>query len=133
MFFITSSDLSIFNNYSSVFGATFSNCQYLTTARFPKLNHLECNASGGACFQSCFNGCQRLTDIYFNGLTTTSFTNGLRAFYSMFNSNSMSVSTNCTIHFPSNLESTIQGLTGYPNFGATAGRLTLAYDLTATS
>lgn len=37
----------------------------------------------------------------------------------------------CTVHFPSNLESTIQGLAGYPNFGGT--NTTLLFDLPATS
>ena len=37
----------------------------------------------------------------------------------------------CTVHFPSNLVSTIQGLTGYPNFGGT--NTVLAFDLPATS
>jgi hypothetical protein len=38
-----------------------------------------------------------------------------------------------TIHFPSNLESTIQTLTGYPLFGGTSGKVVLAFDLPATS
>ena len=37
----------------------------------------------------------------------------------------------CTVHFPSNLESRIQGLTGYPNFGGT--NTTILFDLPATS
>ena len=41
--------------------------------------------------------------------------------------------TTHTIHFPSNLESTIQGLTGYPNFGGTSGYVVLIFDLPATS
>ena len=38
-----------------------------------------------------------------------------------------------TLHFPSNLETTIQGLTGYPLFGGTSGYVVLSFDLTQTS
>lgn len=124
---------TIINNNSSALGSTFQSDSYLTIVRFPKLNHLECSATTNSCFYNCFSSCARLTDIYFNALTTTSFVNSVRQFMNMFNSSAMSTSGNCTIHFPSNMETTIQGLNGYPNFGATAGRLTLAYDLPATN
>ena len=89
--------------------------------------------SGRSVFNSAFMACSNLTDIYFNALTTTSFGSNVNQFQNMFNANSMSTSGNCTIHFPSNLSSTISGLTGYPNFGAAAGKLTLAFDLPETS
>lgn len=38
-----------------------------------------------------------------------------------------------TLHFPSNLESTISTLDGYPLFGGTSGYVVLAFDLPATS
>jgi hypothetical protein len=38
-----------------------------------------------------------------------------------------------TIHFPSNLQTKISTLSGYPNFGGTNGYVTLAFDLPATS
>jgi hypothetical protein len=38
-----------------------------------------------------------------------------------------------TIHFPSNMETTISTLTTYPLFGGTSGYVTLAFDLPATS
>jgi hypothetical protein len=47
--------------------------------------------------------------------------------------NSTGTTTTHTLHFPSNLESTIQGLSGYPTFGGTSGYVVLAYDLPATS
>ncbi len=124
---------TIINNNNSALGNTFQSDSYLTTVRFPKLYHLECSATTNSCFYNCFSSCARLTDIYFNALTTTSFVNSVRQFMNMFNSSAMSTSGNCTIHFPSNLETTIQGLNGYPNFGAPAGRVTLAYDLPATN
>ena len=40
--------------------------------------------------------------------------------------------TTHTLHFPSNLESTIQGLTGYPLFSGTSGYVVCAFDLPAT-
>ena len=38
---------------------------------------------------------------------------------------------NFTIHFPSNMESTVQGLTGYPNFGGY--NTTILFDLPPTA
>ena len=37
-----------------------------------------------------------------------------------------------TIHFPSNLQSTISQLDGYPLFGGESGYIVLAFDLPAT-
>jgi hypothetical protein len=110
----------------------FSNCRELVSVSFPKL----ADVSGTSTFTGAFGSCRNLTDIYFNALTTTSFGSNVNQFNNIFNSGSTgtaSTSGNVTVHFPSNLSSTISGLTGYPNFGATAGRLTLAYDLPATS
>lgn len=108
-------------------------CSFLETASFPKLSDI----SGQSTFSNAYSSCARITDIYFNALTTSSFGNSYKnQFNNMFNSGSSgtaATSGNVTIHFPSNLSSTISGLTGYPNFGATAGRVTLSFDLTATS
>lgn len=104
-----------------------SGCRKLKTVSFPKLTSLIQNSI----FLYAFDSCYSLTDIYFNALTTNSF-GSTNTFNNMFSSSSMSESGSCTIHFPSNMEETISGLTGYPNFGATAGRLVLAYDLPAT-
>lgn len=119
----------------SVFNSTFSSCPYLTTVRFPKLSTIEIigSSTSGSSFASCYNGCTRLEDIYFNALTTSSFVGSVWQFNVMFNSTTASTSGNVNIHFPSNLQSTIQGLQGYPNFGATAGRVTLLFDLPATN
>jgi hypothetical protein len=123
---------TISSTSSGCFTNTFQSCTYLATVRFPKLSTIE-GASTYSHFQSCFNSCQRLTDIYFNALTTSSFVGNTYQFNSMFNSSAMSTSGNVNIHFPSNLTSTISGLQGYPNFGATAGRVTLLFDLPATN
>lgn len=90
------------------------------------------NIDGNRVFYGIFHGVQKLANIYFNSLKTTSFGSYVSQFDGMFNSSTAQTSGAFTMHFPSNLESTIQGLTGYPNFGATAGRLTLAFDLPAT-
>ena len=104
----------------------FYHCEGLTSISFPSLNSI-----GDSGLSSAFQYCTGLTDIYFNALKTTSFGN----YTSQFN-NMMSYTgkkKNHTLHFPSNLSSTITGLTGYPNFGGTSGYVTLAFDLPATS
>ena len=113
---------------SSSFKSCFAYCSGLTTApTFASLTRI-----GSSCFEECFYGCTLLPSISFPALTTTSFQVS-NVFNNMFNSSTASRSGTCTIHFPSNLESTIQGLTGYPLFGGTSGRIVLAFDLPATS
>lgn len=107
-------------------------CLLLETAYFPKLS----DVSGSSVFLNAFYGCKVVTDIYFNALTTTSFGSNVNQFNNMFSSGTngtAATSGNVNVHFPSNLSSTIAGLSGYPNFGATSGRVTLLFDLTATS
>lgn len=107
----------------------FYRCSSLVSISFPKLEVLS---GGSALYYSC-QGCSSLSSISFPSLKTTSFGSDKNQFGGMFNSSSGSTSGAITMHFPSNLQSTISGLTGYPNFGSTAGRLTLAFDLPATS
>lgn len=109
--------------------AMLQNCTALVTFSLPKLSVI----TGSAACQYMFSGCRSITDIYFNALTTASFGSNINQFSNMFNIYTGATSGAFTMHFPSNLSSTISGLTGYPNFGATAGRLTLAFDLPATS
>jgi hypothetical protein len=104
-------------------------CSNLSTIRFSSLN----NISGNAIFLKAFVGCKKISNIYYPSLKTTSFGSYVNQFDSMFDSNTATTSGTCTMHFPSNLQSKISSLTGYPNFGATSGRLTLAFDLPATS
>lgn len=95
----------------------------------PRLSRLY----GSEVFYSCLNSCKKITDIYFNSLTSTSFGSNTDQFSWIFDYRTAEDSGTCTIHFPSNLESTIQGLIGYPYFGGQSGRIVLAYDLPATS
>lgn len=103
----------------------FSNCNSLTTApTFEKLNSID---SMG--LQSCFSNCSSLTSLSFPSLKTTSFVD-----YPTTKNHLYSIITGvtgCTIHFPSNLQTVISGLTTYPNFGGT--NTTLAFDLPATT
>ena len=100
----------------------------ITTLSFPELDNI-----GDSVMLSMLSSCKTITDLYFNSLKTTSFGSYVNQFANMFNSSTASTSGAFTMHFPSNLSSTISGLTGYPNFGASSGRLTLAFDLPATT
>lgn len=104
----------------------FYTCASLTSASFPNLKTL----SGNYCMSQCFAGCTNITDIYFPALTTASFGSYINQFNSMMYGTGTSKTH--TIHFPSNLETTIQGLTGYPLFGGTNGYVVLSFDLPAT-
>ena len=101
-------------------------CTALTSVSFPALTTI----SGAYGCQYMFYGCTALTDVYFPALTTTSFGSNVNQFSSIMNSTGTGVIH--TLHFPSNLESTIQGLIGYPLFGGTSGYVVLAFDLPAT-
>lgn len=83
------------------------------------------DVSGGAAFSRAFWGRSGLENIYFPALRTISFGSSTNQFNQMLGN-----VTGCTIHFPSNLEPTIQTLTGYPNFSGTG--TILAFDLPAT-
>ena len=110
-----------------------SGCGLLETAYFEKLSAV----ASSYIFSNAFGSCKLITDIYFKALTTTSFGTSTNQFNGMFNGGSSSgtaaTSGNVNVHFPSNLETTISGLTGYPLFGAARGRVTLLFDLPATS
>lgn len=111
---------------SSGCGQMLSNCTALTSASFPNLKII----SGAYGCSNMLSGCTALTDVYFSALTTTSFGSVKNQFSSMMNNTGTAVTH--TLHFPSNLESTIQGLIGYPLFGGTSGYVVLAFDLPAT-
>lgn len=115
-------------NGDNIFTYGFASNGYLETVTFTSLDSI----SGSNVFTNCFSSDSRIKDIYFPALKTTSFGN-VNQFNNMFNSSTANTSLSFTMHFPSNLSSTIAGLTGYPNFGATSGRLTLSFDLPATS
>jgi hypothetical protein len=86
---------------------------------------------GSSGLYNTFSGCTGLTDVYFNALKTTSFSSSTNPFSGML-SNTGKTKTH-KLHFPSNLQSTIAGLSGYPTFGGSSGYVTLAFDLPATS
>ena len=110
------------------FYGSFYNCADLTSVDLSSVTSVAGNGFGFA-----FQGCKKLQTINFDSLTTTSFSN-VNAFASMFNNKTSSEATGgCTVHFPSNLASTVAGLTGYPTFGGNANYITLSFDLPATS
>ena len=89
-------------------------CTELTTASFPKLTTL----TGSNVLSSAFNGCSSLEKVYFPKLTTISQNNAFG------NNTSAYIFYNCTalteIHFNSNAQSVISGLSGYSTkWGAT--------------
>ena len=125
---LTSVDLSSLTTVSGNYGlySIFANCRSLTSVDLSSLT----TVSGNGSLTSAFQGCIVITDIYFRALTTTSFGSYTNQF------NTMMINTGSTvihtIHFPSNMESTISGLTGYPLFGGTSGYVVLSFDLPAT-
>lgn len=103
-----------------------SGCSSLTSvASFDKLKTLKRSA-----MFSFASGCILLEDVYFPALTTSSFVDATNQFSNFWN-NTGTTKTH-TMHFPSNLQTTIQGLSGYPNFGGTSGYVVLAFDLPQT-
>jgi hypothetical protein len=105
---------------------TFAYCSGITSVNFANLATV-----GSLGLSETFSYCSALTDVYFNALTTTSFGTDTDQFDNMLLGTGTGVAH--TLHFPSNLETTIQGLSGYPNFGGASGYVTLAFDLPATS
>ena len=126
---LTSVDLSSLTTVSGSQSLryTFSGCRKLTSVDLSSL----ITVSGNQGLQYAFNDCTRLTDVYFRALTTTSFGSYTNQFNNMMQNTNFNVTH--TIHFPSNLQSTISGLDGYPLFGGTNGYVVCAFDLPATS
>ena len=128
----------------------FNGCTNLTSVSFPSLTTISKTYACQEMFQGCiglssvdlsslttisggmgcvamFHGCKSLTSISFPKLNTNSF----GTLYKNQFQNMVVGVTGCTLHFPSNLQSTISTLTGYPNFDGT--NTVLAFDLPATS
>ena len=127
---LTSVDLSSLTTVSSVycFSNAFKGCTRLTSIDLSSLTTISNNYA----LQRVFIGCTGLTDVYFRALTTSSFgTSYTNQFSNMMQSTG--TTTTHTLHFPSNLQSTISSLSGYPTFGGTSGYVTLAFDLPTTS
>lgn len=125
---ITSVDLSSLTTVSgeSACESMFYGCP-IVNVNFTSLSNLN----GSFAFKNIFEGCTSLTDVYFNALTTTSFGSYTNQFFAMLGSTGSSVTH--TLHFPSNMQSTISGLMGYPSFGGSSNYVVLAFDLPATS
>ena len=104
----------------------FYSCSALTSVSLPNLTTIR--GSSGCSYM--FSGCSALTDVYFNALKTSSFGSYKNQFQNMM-SGTGTTKTH-TLHFPSNLESKISGLTGYPLFGGTSGYVVCAFDLPET-
>ncbi len=102
----------------------FASCTSLTNVSLPSLSVI-----GGALqCEGMFSQCTNLSKLSFPAITTSSFISGRDHFRNM-----CSGASNVTLHFPSNVRSVIEGLTGYSEtapFGATAGQV--LFDLPAT-
>lgn len=84
--------------------------------------------NSNAAMQQAFGSCSALTDLRFPSITTTSF----GSYTNQFTNMCVGI-PNITLHFPSNVQSIIEGLAGYSTtapFGADAG--TVLFDLPAT-
>ena len=106
---------------TTAFQYAFNNCLALDSIEFSSLKNI-----GIQCFFNCFWYCANLKHIYFPAITENSFGQSTGVFLSM-----LFGVTGCTLHFPSNVRSLIEGLDGYPNFGGTD--TVVLFDLPATT
>lgn len=108
---------------NSCFDSACNGCNQLLTAKIDSLKVL----SGTLTFRNAFR-LSKISVLNFPAITTLSFGSNINQFTNMC----VSVQ-NITLHFPSNVQSVIEGLTGYSTttpFGATSG--TVLFDLPAT-
>lgn len=127
---ITSVDFSSLKSVTNINGFAYVlyGLNKLETVTFPALDDL----TGASCLQYCLAGCTKLSSVSFPALKTTSFgSSNNNQFAGLMGTTGTSVVH--TIHFPSNLQSTIAGLSGYPLFGGSSGYVVLSFDLPATS
>ena len=122
---LTSVNVSKLKTITSAMYRTFSSSG-LTEIRFTALDSINVTNA----FQGCF-GKNNGISIYFPALKTTSFGSYTNQFKTMLSISTMQYTSNATLHFPSNLQNTISGLSGYPNFGGS--NTTILFDLPATS
>lgn len=101
----------------------FYNCSGLTSMVFPALSDMTSTSQG---LKNTFQRCTSLTSVSFPALTSTSF----GRYTNQFN-NMLSGCTDCTVHFPSNLQSVIGSWSDVTaGFGGT--NTTVLFDLPAT-
>lgn len=95
-------------------GSTFMNCFYgakgLTEIRFDSLETM----TSANCFNAAFRNFSTLTDVYFPALTPNSFGSNTNQF-----SNCVQGNTGVKLHFPASVQTNIEKMIGYPNFGGT--------------
>lgn len=101
----------------------FYGCTGLTSMIFPALSDMTSTSQG---LKNTFQKCTSLTSVSFPALTSTSFGIYTNHFYTM-----LSGVTDCTVHFPSNLQSVIGSWSDVTaGFGGT--NTTVLFDLPAT-
>lgn len=106
------------------FYQAFYGCSSLTSATFPSLYLLS---FGSRAFRQAFANCTSLTSVSFPALTAAGLAGYTNYFLDM-----LIGCTGVTVHFPSNLQSTMSSWTDVQNgFGGT--NTTVLFDLTATS
>lgn len=105
----------------------FVKSSHIITVDFKKLSSL---ISSNSPFSGAFDDCRYLKDIYFRALTTNSFDDNY-AFSGMFGRYSGHV-FGVKVHFPSNLQTTVENLSGYPTFGGRSENVQILFDLPAT-
>lgn len=117
---LTSVDLSSLTTVSGAraLSHAFSDCAALTSVDLSSL----ATVSGSQAFDDAFSGCTSLASLSFPALTASSF----GSYTNQFNDMLFGV-TGCTVHFPAAIQSIIEGMTGYPNFGGT--NTTVLFDL----
>lgn len=119
------SSLTTLGNSSGVMEGVFIGCTSLTSYVFESLKKLY----GSDALKRAFANCTNLTSLSFPALNNTSFNSRTDQFTNMCQN-----IPNITLHFPSNIQSTIAGLSGYSTtapFGAISG--TILFDLPATN
>lgn len=110
-------------NGSSVCSGMFNGCSSLDTVQFPLLQYIK---GSGAC-QYMFADCVMLESMSFPAIKSNTFGSDTDQFVGMFDG----CPALTEIHFPSNVQSVIEGLDGYDeNFGAE--NATIYFDLAAT-
>lgn len=102
-------------------------CSKITSISFPKLSEI----SGSTIFRYTFRNCNAIADIYFPSLTSSSFGSQTSQFSQMLYDVR---NANCTVHFPSNLQTVIGNWTDViSGFGANnTSTITVLFDLAAT-
>lgn len=119
---LTNIDVSGLQSVSGtqVFAYTFMGCSSLETVRFSSLSVI----GGAQTFNQAFRG-SGIKHIYMPAITNNSFVNSSNVFYGMLYQTS-----GCTMHFPANVQATVQALPDYDS--GFYGNATILFDLQPT-